>query len=394
MLTVTMLGKVGLCYRGEDLCDKLSHKMVAMICLLVLQKGRDVSKERLASYFWPDSDDEAARYNVRYSIWMIRKLIPRDANGEELLQTGKDSCRINEQYQFTCDKLALERFRTGQSIPLRELEELHRLFRGDFMEGLYLKNCNEFNELVLFERVVCQTRQIEILNELAKRYQQQERFAEGLAILQEMTLIEPYNESFAESTMQLLASAGNRPAAIQFYKKFEKLLRSDLNIQPNSGLQSLYAVLVASPCGERPRALPETDGNRSKLSFEASGLKNVPYYLLADIIRGILEAADQSLVFSLDARYLLDLGFIQNDLLLSYEAYRQETLNVPGSVPDVRIVQAFCKLLEHLSLSYDLEITVRNPEEIDELSRGILQHMQQDGPENLHFYFGPKSAIL
>ncbi|MFA7661530.1 MAG: hypothetical protein WCX59_01815 [Anaerovoracaceae bacterium] len=79
MLSINMLGEVNITYKGEKIVDSLSNKTVAMICLLVLNRDKNVSKEKIASYFWPDSNEEAARYNVRYNLWTIGKLIPKDA---------------------------------------------------------------------------------------------------------------------------------------------------------------------------------------------------------------------------------------------------------------------------------------------------------------------------
>ena len=60
-----------------------------------------------------------------------------------------------------------------------------------------MKNCNEFNEIILFERVVCQTKQIEIMQKLADLYEEVNRSEEELQVLHEMMTIEPYNENFA-----------------------------------------------------------------------------------------------------------------------------------------------------------------------------------------------------
>src|SRR5690554_816710 len=110
MLTINMMGKVNIIYKDINMNGKLSQKLVALICLLVLYRDRDVSKERIVSYLWPDSEADAAKYNLRYNLWMIKKHIPRDKTGEPLIITGKDYCRINKNYPFYCDKILLDEF--------------------------------------------------------------------------------------------------------------------------------------------------------------------------------------------------------------------------------------------------------------------------------------------
>ena len=77
--------------------------------------------------------------------------------------SGRDYCRINEKYSYSCDKTMLDCFKVSQIENAEDLLMLKDLFKGDFLEGLYLRNCNDFNEMILFERVVCQNKQVEIL---------------------------------------------------------------------------------------------------------------------------------------------------------------------------------------------------------------------------------------
>lgn len=39
------------------------------------------------------------------------------------------------------------------------------------MEGRYLKNCDEFNESILFDRITCEKLHVELLESLAERYE-------------------------------------------------------------------------------------------------------------------------------------------------------------------------------------------------------------------------------
>jgi DNA-binding SARP family transcriptional activator len=255
MLTISMLGKGAIYLDHECISEKLSSKLEALIFLLVLNKNKNMSKEKIISYLWPDSDDDAAKSNLRFNLWNIRKNIPQGPDGEDFIISGKDFCRINEKYPYTSDKTMLDNFNASQVDSIDELLKLRALFKGDFLEGLYLKNCDDFNEMILFERVVCQNRQIEILERLIGLYEEQERFEEELRILNEAVAIEPYNEQFALRTIQIYGRLGNRTAAINYYKNFENVLRRNLNTSPNDELKQLYRKLLETPC--TPKHEPE-----------------------------------------------------------------------------------------------------------------------------------------
>jgi two-component SAPR family response regulator len=52
MLKISLLGKTKIEYAGDDLTGKLGTKAVAMIYLLIANKGRYVPKDKLMLYLW------------------------------------------------------------------------------------------------------------------------------------------------------------------------------------------------------------------------------------------------------------------------------------------------------------------------------------------------------
>lgn len=387
MLTINMLGKVNITYNDESLDDKLNNKLIALICLLVLNMNRDMSKGKISSYLWPDSDDDAAKYNLRYNLWMINKLVPLDANGQHLIISGKDYCRINEKYCFHCDKCLLDQFDAREHKSVEELIKLKELFKGDFLEGLYLKNCNEFNEIILFERVVCQNKQVEILRELVNSYEEQNKYEEALHILNEMMVIEPYNESFAYGIMDLYGKLGNRAAGINYYKKFERALRGNLNISTNNELKRLYGSLLETPCQMKNEAKDQSTAIRKKIQVEGRCLKNVDYFWVADVIIQIMNTVDKKYMLELNKKYVFDLSFIQTELLLDYEKYISDEYENIGFVPSVRIINSFLKFLRHASDICDIDIKVKDFEDIDPVSLSVLKAVEQSGIENICLHY-------
>ena len=89
-------------------------------------------------------------------------------------------------------------------------------------------------------------------------------------------------------------------------------------------------------------------------------------------------------MLELDKKYLFDLGFIQNELLLDYERYVSTEHESIGFVPAVRIINAFSKFLEHACDIYDIEMEVPDAEEMDPLSANVLKLIQSAGIEGLH----------
>lgn len=377
MLTINMLGKGVILYDKECISEKLSSKLVALICLLVLNKNRNMSKEKIISYLWPDSDDEAAKSNLRFNLWNIKKSIPQSGDGEDFILSGKDFCRINEKYLFSCDKIRLDNCKVSQIEDIEDLITLKNLFVGDFLEGLYLRNCNDFNEMILFERVVCQNKQIEILEKLIGLYDEQERFEEELQILNEAASIEPYNEHFAYQAIRVYGKLGNRTAAINYYKNFEIILRRNLNTSPNNELKLLYKELLESTGNMRLEQRSREKAPRRRLDLVIHGMRDIEYSGLAEMTDQIFRKAEQKCLLELDQPYLADLSSIYSGFRLDYEKLAPGFADGNGTVPTVRVAFAFLRLIEHVALHYELHIQIGDQEELDPVSRNVLQYLER-----------------
>ncbi len=387
MLTINMLGKGAILYDNECISEKLSSKLVALVCLLVLNKNRNMSKEKIISYLWPDSDDEAAKSNLRFNLWTIKKTVPQSDAGEDFIISGKDFCRINEKYHYHCDKTMLDGCKVSQIENIEDLLKRKELFKGDFLEGLYLRNCNEFNEMILFERVVCQNKQVEILEKLVRLYEEQERFEEELQILNEVAAIEPYDEHFAYQAIQIYGKMGNRTAAINYYKNFEIVLRRNLNTSPNNELKLLYKELLESTCSLKPEPKSQDKLLKKQINMKLYCLKDVEYYGIADMIDQIFSKAEKKYILELDQLFIRDLSSIYSGFLLEYEKPAADMPDSICNVPPVKVALAFHKLIDHVSRRYNINIQMNDFEDMDQFSQNLIRHIEKMEYDNINIQY-------
>jgi tetratricopeptide (TPR) repeat protein len=257
------------------------------------------------------------------------------------------------------------------------LLELRDLFGGDFLEGLYLRNCNEFNEMILFERVVCQNKQIEILEKLIGLYDDQEQFEEELQILNEAAAIEPYNEHFAYQAIRVYGKLGNRTAAINYYKNFEIVLRRNLNTSPNSELRLLYKEMLESSGNPRVESRSRDRVTKRRLDLTIAGMKDIEYSGLAEMTDQIFCRADRKYLFELEQPYLADLSHICSGFKRDYNEMAPGFADACSSVPSVRVAFAFLRLVEHAAERYEIHIKAGELDEIDLVSRNVLLRLDR-----------------
>ncbi len=389
MLKINLLGKIKIEYLGENLESKLSNKTVAMIYLLIANKGRYLSKDKLVLYLWPDSTEEAAKYNLRYNLWILKKILPQDETGENLILADKDGCILNENYPLECDLLAIRELDYANS-GIGELLYVKELLSGNIMEGWYLKNCSEFNELIIFDRMMCENRHMEILRTLASRYEENKEYSKALDTLKEYAVMEPENEGIALRIMKLHVLLGNRTGAISYYKSFEATLWNNLKISPEDSIKNYYENLLRGSCGEADTLSNSVSRQnialREKISIRAFCIENVEYFLLSDILAKTLKKIKLSVLMQLGKSMIEELGNIDKEIVFAYEKAGGEPCSSATTILQVRIIRAFSSYVELLAEHYDIEITIEHYQKIDAISKKVLEYLENLQLESLHIY--------
>lgn len=72
---------------GADVSDQINSKAAAIIALVLMKATRQMRRSDIISYLWSESSDDAAKYNLRFNLWQIKKALVQ-ADGESLLLSG------------------------------------------------------------------------------------------------------------------------------------------------------------------------------------------------------------------------------------------------------------------------------------------------------------------
>jgi len=251
------------------------------------------------------------------------------------------------------------------------------LFRGDFLEGIYIKNCDEFNEKIIFERIVYQNKYVTLLSNIAEKYETYKNYMECIGVLNELVGIEPYNEKFAYKLMCAYIVCEQVSEAINYYKKFESTLRSNLNILPGSELKLLYGKVVGEAQGTIHRSQPNDRVMKQDVAIEIICIKDIDYFSMSEIIRKLLLKCDKKYIFGFNKCYLDDLNFIQLEIGLGYEKMHTDKYVLHPMLPMVRIVNAFVKFISYMSEIYKLQIKITNSESMDYISANTINYIKQ-----------------
>jgi DNA-binding SARP family transcriptional activator len=231
-LELALLGRPRLLLDGRDLTTQIGDKPLAVLVYLALETPPPIAREKLAGVFWQDKTDEAARYRLRNTLWNLR----RDF-GQEYIGSDDFNCWINQSIQV--DALSLRSgFKTiktqltgTHSVP--ELAALAALYRGDFLEGISVREAPAFEEWLLVERERLLLIYQDVLWLLAQAQKNSGVNAESVHTLNRLIQIDPLRERSYRALMNLHTQAGDRAAALHVYEQCVHTLAAELSIEPS-----------------------------------------------------------------------------------------------------------------------------------------------------------------
>jgi len=377
MLKLFFLGKVNIEKNGENIFIKLGNKTAMLIALLMIQKNGSMSREKLFSYLWPDSNEDAAKGNLRYNLWKINKIVGKDKHNNALIESNKEFYTVNGNYDFFCDIFEIESVKNNRISSIEELERLFNLLSGEFMEGCYFGNCDEINETIIAQRRLLENKKIMIMRSLVDAYEKDLQIDKALTLLQELIILEPYDEFLASCMIKLYSKKGQRGAAIDFYHSFTSRLACNLGIEPSNDLINVYNKIKNYYENSKEFLLNKSENkDDGQLEYTIhTYCAKIDCYLIADLIGKLLDFNIYLKNYIAD-NCIRDLAFIQPRL--------GETDQI---IPIVRVVESFLSFISSFCKKNKLTIYIENRVKMDDVSLEVLECLMHMHLSNLNIHY-------
>ena len=269
-LKIRLLGGFSLELDGKPVSGLPSRKAEALLAYLVCHE-RPFPREILADLLWDDRPQEQTLANLRSLLSGMRRKL-----GSYLIVT-RQSISFNHNSNYWLDVSAF----TTQLPPLAETnhvispdersqrETAVSIYRGNFLDGFYVRESRRFEEWVSLERERLQRLAVHNLQQLVKTILQQGQYAAGIEAAVRLLEFDPLSEMAHRSLMLLLARNGQRNAALQQYDTCCHILDDELGVPPTSETTALYERIRTSQTTPLHNLPPQTTsfvGRESELT--------------------------------------------------------------------------------------------------------------------------------
>ena len=246
-LALSLLGQYEVRLDGRPVVGFQSDKARALLAYLVVKSERTHRRERIASLFWPEASETTARASLRSALANLRRLTQDASTQPPFFIVTQETIQINPDSDVWLDVAEFNRMflSAGRSAAFQNEVDLSpdtleaaksgiSFYRGNFLEGLTIKNCPEFDNwsYQLCESV--QSRASKALRQIARYFESCGEFEQAQFYARRRVELEPWQEEAHSHFIRLLAFSGDRSAALNQYETCCRILAEELGVEPSA----------------------------------------------------------------------------------------------------------------------------------------------------------------
>ncbi len=248
-LELRLLGVPQLTMDGRDRTSEVGAKSMALMAFLALSAPAKLPRGKVASTFWTDKSEEAARYRLRHTLWELRRVL-----GKSHLKSDDIACWFSTEdgawvdvhrFEEACREFGVgtgQRDRTTDR--LRGFDADVALYRGDLLEGVTVYEAPLFEDWLLVERERLQLLYLEALWCLGKAQVAAGELADAIRTLTRLIQADPLRERSYRALIGVHLRRGDRAAALKVYQQCSRTLAAELGVAPSAKTQQLREAMV------------------------------------------------------------------------------------------------------------------------------------------------------
>jgi serine/threonine-protein kinase len=226
MLRIRTFGNCHLERDGARL-DELSGQRKALALLALLAGAGSLTRDSVIAFLWPDSEEGRARTSLKQLVRSLRRQL-----GDELLLHTSE-LRLNGA-RMTSD---VADFR--DALQRGDTEAAVRLYTAPFLDGFYLRNADGFERWASDERAALEREYVSALRVLATRAAQTGDARGVLEWARRIADADPFSADGALGLMRALNATGERAAAVQHARDFQRRISDELGAELDPSIAAL-----------------------------------------------------------------------------------------------------------------------------------------------------------
>ena len=231
-LSLRLLGTPDIRSGDQPIKGFVSSKAQALLIYLVVTQRR-CNRATLATLFWGDLSETAARRNLTKVLTNLRQLV-----GEHL-DIDRYTVSLSLNKEPSVDVIAFE-----QHLAANAWAEMAALYNGDFLQGFHVANAPDFEAWMIGERERLHHLCCQALARLAGQAAYAKDLSQAISWSQQLLRLDPTDEKTHRQLMTFFVRNGQRNSALAQYAACRTIVERELDVAPAPETEALYRQIL------------------------------------------------------------------------------------------------------------------------------------------------------
>jgi len=278
-LQLSFLGTFRVTLDEQPVTGFESAKVRSLLAYLATQSESAHPRGVLTGLLWPEQPEEGARANLRQALSNLRRALGDHDSPAPFLLVSRDTVQFNAAADAWLDVAAFNALldtsnrhahrRAELCTPCSQwLAQAVELYRGPFLDGLFVQDSVALEEWMLLQREVLQRKVLQALYQLAAYHERRGAYDEAYTFALRQIQLDPWREEAHRQAMRVLMHRGERTAALAQYESCRRLLEEGLGVEPSEETTALYRQIRSAP--------DDTPLTANKLALPSTHPHNLP----------------------------------------------------------------------------------------------------------------------
>ncbi len=237
-LAIQAFGSVQVLYNGENITLSDWQTRETRDLFFFFLQSRPMTKEEIASVFWPDISPSRLKMRFKTSIYRLRHAV-----GQETILFEDERYEFNHgmDYEYDVEKFQHILEQADEAINASQVANLLTI-AVDLVEGPYLADIDA--QWAEPERIQLQNQYQAALLRLAGLYLDTSQAEKTLEVCRTALQADPLIEEAYRLSMRAYAILGDRAAIVRQFRECSNIFEDELGVKPSKETELLYKKLI------------------------------------------------------------------------------------------------------------------------------------------------------
>lgn len=236
MLVIELLGTLSL--RADTGAVPLvaqQKRPLGLLAVLALSGKQGLSRHRIESYLWPESDADRAGHALNQAVYAIRHSL-----GDDVILSTTQDLRLNAQL------VRVDVWEFDEAIAAKDWARAASIYKGTLLDGVHFGDSRELESLIDSNRTRLQQDYHNAVELLANVSAEAGDHSQSVTWWRRRANSDPLSPHATKKLMLALAAAGDRAGALKQARFYQELVRQELEMEPDSEIEAL-AISLSRP---------------------------------------------------------------------------------------------------------------------------------------------------